>query len=150
MLADPTWSKQSSSDQFWASLNYNLLCEPELLPQTADNYASYTSASASASPWPNTASVPQCTTCGMTFNDPRSLRRHQQTMHLRRSPHQCSLCGKTFTRSESLKDHINGHRNIKAHQCLYCSRQFVSRANLRKHLRKGFCDTLKKTSLSFS
>merc|ERR1712038_1974086 len=80
----------------------------------------------------------ECGTCGKTFSNPSTLRKHIQTVHLQLGRINCQLCGKVYSKPESLRMHIKHvHDKIRDHLCKYCDQAFFLRRDLRRHIEKS-------------
>jgi len=73
-----------------------------------------------------------CDTCGLGFNDSKSLRRHKVT-HTQDKPHSCDICGKRFMRLDKLKYHLVVHTGIRKYKCKYCDKRFSASKGLIRH-----------------
>ena len=71
-----------------------------------------------------------CKSCGIIFNDKRSLLKHKTIRHAEK-PFQCQLCHKTFARKDNLHSHLNSHSN--RFKCVACSKCFATKQNLQRH-----------------
>ena len=74
-----------------------------------------------------------CKYCEKKFNDPSSLRNHEN-VHTGDRPFKCKYCEKGFKDYTGLKSHIQSHENIKQYKCDICDdKAFRRMADLKKH-----------------
>ena len=73
-----------------------------------------------------------CRYCEKKFNDPSSLRRHEN-VHTGERPFKCEVCDKSFKEISHLKRHEKIHTNNKPFKCSFCDKRFIEAGDLRKH-----------------
>eukprot|EP00088_Acartia_fossae_P052626 TRINITY_DN5953_c0_g1_i6.p1 TRINITY_DN5953_c0_g1~~TRINITY_DN5953_c0_g1_i6.p1 ORF type:complete len:854 (-),score=140.61 TRINITY_DN5953_c0_g1_i6:424-2985(-) len=75
-------------------------------------------------------------TCGISFANLRTLRRHQKLFHTGQGPYKCNFCNQGFKSNETLWKHMLDHTDRrKKHTCGYCSKSWERHSDLVKHLR---------------
>ncbi|XP_036377843.1 myoneurin-like [Megalops cyprinoides] len=77
---------------------------------------------------------PECDTCGRTFSESSSLRRHMR-IHKGVKPYECHLCGRAFRQGNQLKTHLRIHTGEKPYQCNLCDKGFAQKCQLVFHCR---------------
>ena len=76
----------------------------------------------------------ECPICGKMLSDKKSLKRHEDAVHLNIRNHYCIQCGKRFITKNDLLDHIRSvHEKIRAFICDSCGQALSSRHGLRMH-----------------
>ena len=79
--------------------------------------------------------IHKCESCGKSFTQGYSLKKHIHTIHEGHKDHKCEYCGKSFTHAHHLKRHIHiVHEEHKDYKCEYCSKAFALEQNLKKHI----------------
>ena len=81
------------------------------------------------------APIIRCRVCGASFNSAGGLKKHVNSIHLKKFPLYCRICGRGISEQERYKDHMNMHFNIKAHKCPYCSKCFTFKSDVGRHIR---------------
>ncbi|XP_023660025.2 myoneurin isoform X2 [Paramormyrops kingsleyae] len=77
---------------------------------------------------------PVCSTCGKTFSETSSLRRHLR-IHKGVKPYECQLCGRAFRQGNQLKTHVRTHTGEKPYECTLCGKSFAQKCQLVFHCR---------------
>ncbi|XP_041861456.1 zinc finger protein 502-like isoform X1 [Melanotaenia boesemani] len=73
-----------------------------------------------------------CDTCGKSFLNPSSLKRHK-TVHEKQ--YSCKTCGKTFTDKTKFTVHVRFHTGEKPYACKACGKAFCQNCNLLCHMK---------------
>ena len=74
-------------------------------------------------------------TCGKSFSEAGSLKKHINTIQEGHKDLKCESCGKLFSQAAHLKTHIQSvHEGHKDHKCESCGKSFSHAHSLRKHI----------------
>lgn len=78
----------------------------------------------------------KCPTCGLRLKSNFLLSQHIRFQHSEAAGCQCSICGKTFRQKKSLNHHSKRHMPLdqRPFKCSYCGKGFVSQAVLTTHV----------------
>uniref|UniRef100_A0A182NPL1 Uncharacterized protein n=1 Tax=Anopheles dirus TaxID=7168 RepID=A0A182NPL1_9DIPT len=78
-----------------------------------------------------------CPHCPMRMTLAVNLKRHVQSVHMKKAIKKCLLCDKGFTNSQSYRSHMLSQHDIgEKCKCTVCLREFNSRSHLSDHLRR--------------
>jgi NAD-dependent SIR2 family protein deacetylase len=83
------------------------------------------------------AGVFTCEECPKTFHDPRNMKNHIRTCHLKIKPFKCNLCDKEYVKQQNLWEHSFVHTDgILPYHCPAedCGLKTKSRGFFREHL----------------
>ncbi len=76
----------------------------------------------------------KCPICGKMLHDSRTLRRHEDSVHLNIRPHGCPHCSKRFSCASGLREHVMAiHERVKAFVCEVCGLALSTRQSLHAH-----------------
>lgn len=76
----------------------------------------------------------QCSHCGKVLSDRKSLRIHEQVIHLNIRKYSCDQCGKDFGQKADMNDHIQQiHKKENKFVCDLCGEILCSRQTLSTH-----------------
>lgn len=90
---------------------------------------------------PEWAFQQQCDTCKKFFANPKSLKKHIQSVHDKFKPFICNICGHKTTRKAMLDLHLRQHTGEKPHQCPVCDYRTGDHNSLRRHAMRHSGDT---------
>ncbi|KAB0796827.1 hypothetical protein PPYR_10888 [Photinus pyralis] len=90
---------------------------------------------------PEWAVQQQCDTCKKFFANPKSLKKHIQSVHDQYKPFICNICGHKTARKAMLDLHLRQHTGEKPHQCPVCDYRTGDHNSLRRHLMRHSGDT---------
>ena len=74
-----------------------------------------------------------CTNCGKTAVRQYAIKRHIESVHLRRRQYSCPDCNKSYTTRTILNAHYRSHTGERPYLCPTCERTFCRYATLAKH-----------------
>ena len=75
----------------------------------------------------------ECSVCQRQFNDARSVRVHQQTVHNKTRPYICSHCNHSAASRSALRIHMRQHTGEKPFECDLCEYTTSDHNSLRRH-----------------
>ncbi len=76
-----------------------------------------------------------CSECGKSFTRNYGLKRHFDSVHLKKETYQCTLCDYKTSRKDRLNTHIKEvHQKIRNHICEECGLKFSQIASLKRHI----------------
>ena len=77
----------------------------------------------------------KCESCGKSFINVKSFRRHIRSLPKDHRDNKCDFCGKSFSYANNLKNHIHTvHEGFKDYKCESCGEAFTREAALKKHI----------------
>ena len=79
----------------------------------------------------------ECPKCHKKFTKKESLKRHDDTVHLKLRKHVCEVCGRAFGENGTLQAHIRmRHDKVRSAPCFHCGKTFSKDTNLMAHVRR--------------
>ena len=80
--------------------------------------------------------------CDKAYSTKFNLKRHVETIHLRKKRHQCTICYRWFASKQNLSEHTNLHTGAKPFSCSICGKLFRQVSQLSLHKRKHESDPI--------
>lgn len=80
--------------------------------------------------------------CDKAYNTKFNLKRHLDSIHLKKKRHQCSICYRWFASKQNLSEHNNLHTGAKPFSCSICGKLFRQLSQLSLHKRKHVLNSI--------
>ena len=74
--------------------------------------------------------------CDKAYSTKFNIKRHIETIHLKKKRHQCTICYRWFASKQNLSEHTNLHTGAKPFSCPICGKLFRQVSQLSLHKRK--------------